>query len=104
MAFDLLTSSSLVLPSTKNTPLPPPDAVAAYSNVALFTELGVLWSLSLIALSITKFPVPAGITLISSFVLALVILKPFVSKSPPSCGVVSSTTLLIPPLPVVRLT
>ena len=51
----------------------------------------------------TTLPVPAGIILMFSFDLALVMLKPLISKSPPSCGVVSSTTLLIPPLPVASI-
>ena len=78
MALDLLTSSSLFEPSTKNTPVPPPAAVSAYNSVALVTLLGATArSLSFRALATVTTPVPLGTSCISMLLVALTIFLPF---------------------------
>ena len=83
--------------SSKNSIKPALVAPFFTLSPALNTSLPllVLAPLVVIPLRITTMPVPLGSITIFSFDLALIISNPFISRLPPSCGDVSSTTLLI---------
>ena len=73
------------------------ELLSTYAFVA--TSCALLGSLTfaILLLSTLTTPVPLGDIIISSLLRALIILKPFISRLPPNCGVVSpSKSVLIP--------
>ena len=93
-----LTESTLISPTLVMSP----SVTSKLVNVPAAAELAPIVAPSMVpplmsTLVIATEPVPLGMMLMSSLDLADVMLNPLMSKSPPNCGVVSSTTLSIPP-------
>ena len=111
VTFKVLVLTSAVLPALTVTVARPADTVLIVIPVLKLIVCAVP---TLVPLLLTPIPVPTALTLVSPepspVKVPLILIFPFPlivlllrSKLPPNCGVVSSTTLDIPPLPEILL-